>query len=114
MPLLSTAPSSEDLDSQAEAKPIFLDRDTLGHWARKKIESNELLKYQAEWNSSSLDGCPGLRAAMRDHGESVWLVLVKARMRRVMAQKETLLVGVVLGMVLLMGVQTLQRLVVHS
>lgn len=83
-------------------EPALLDRDTLGHWAKKKIESNRLLDYQAEMNSSSLDGCPGMRAAMRDHGDIVWLTLAKARVRRIAAQTEAFTVGIALGMVLLL------------
>lgn len=103
------SPDSEDPASQGEKQPILLDRDTLGHWAHKRIESNSLLEYQAEWNSNSLDGCPGMRAAMRDRGETVWLALAKARMRRTLAQKEALIVGIVLGVVLLLGFQMLQK-----
>ena len=88
---------------------MLLDRDTLGHWARKKIESNQLLDYQTENNSSSLDGCPGMRAAMRDHGDNVWLTLTRARVRRIAAQKEALIVGFALGMVLLLSSEMLLR-----
>ena len=103
------SPDSEDPASQGEKQRVLLDRDTLGHWAHKRIESNSLLEYQAEWNSSSLDGCPGMRAAMRDHGETVWLALAKARMRRMLAQKEALMLGIMLGVVLLLGLQMLQK-----
>ena len=103
------SPDSEDPASQGEKQRVLLDRDTLGHWAHKRIESNSLLEYQAEWNSSSLDGCPGMRAAMRDHGETVWLALTKAKMRRMLAQKEALMVGIMLGVVLLLGLQMLQK-----
>ena len=100
--------STEDTSSQDEKQPVLLDRDTLGHWAHKQVESNTLLDYQAKWNASSLDGCPGMRAAMRDHGEVVWLALANARVRRLAAQKEALVVGIVLGMVFLIGLQMLQ------
>ena len=49
-----------------------------------------------------------MRAAMRDHGETVWLALAKARMRRTLAQKVALMVGIMLGVVLLLGLQMLQ------
>jgi hypothetical protein len=100
--------NSEDPASQEEKQPVLLDRDTLGHWASKQVESNTLLEYQAKWNASSLDGCPGMRAAMKDHGEVVWLALAKARVRRLAAQKEALVVGIVLGMVFLLALQMLR------
>ena len=100
---------SEDAEANKELEPVLLDRDTLGHWARKKIESNQLLDYQAENNSSSLDGCPGMRAAMRDHGDIVWLALARAGVRRIVAQKEALIVGIALGMVLLLSSEMLLR-----
>ena len=108
VPLLTTAQNnSEDSETQGEIKPVLLDRDTIGHWSRKKVENNELLDYQAEWNSSSIDGCPGLRSAMRDHGDTVWLALAKARVRRIAAQREALFFGIVMGMVLLLVVNML-------
>ena len=97
----------QKVEANEELEPVLLDRDTLGHWAKKKIESNRLLDYQAENNSDSLDGCPGMRAAMRDHGDIVWLTLAKARVRRVAAQTEALTVGIALGMVLLLVSQML-------
>lgn len=110
VPLLTTAtPSSEDPEANKGLEPVLLDRDTLGHWSRKKIEHNQLLDYQAENNSGSLDGCPGMRAAMRDHGDIVWLTLARAKIRRIAAQKETLIVGIALGMVFLLISEMLLR-----
>ena len=99
----------QNAETNEEVEPVLLDRDTLGHWARKKIESNQLLDYQAEMNTDSLDGCPGMRAAMRDHGDMVWLTLAKARIRRILAQTEALTVGIALGMVLLLVSEMLIR-----
>ena len=99
----------EDVEANKELEPVLLDRDTLGHWARKKIESNQLLDYQAENNSSSLDGCPGMRAAMRDHNDIVWLALTRARVRRIAAQKEALVAGIALGMLSLLILEMLSR-----
>ena len=107
--MTTAAHSSEDPEANKELEPVLLDRDTLGHWSRKKIESNGLLDYQAECNSSSIDGCPGMRAAMRDHGDVVWFTLARARVRRMAAQKEALIVGIVLGMVLLLVSEMLLR-----
>ncbi|KKZ65220.1 hypothetical protein EMCG_08928 [[Emmonsia] crescens] len=47
-------------------KPYLQDRETMGHWASTKIAKNELHAYHALMNADSLDGLPGLRAAMRD------------------------------------------------
>ena len=107
---MATAPHDpQDAETNQELEPALLDRDTLGHWARKKIESNRLLDYQAENNSDSLDGCPGMRSAMRYHGDIVWLTLAKAKVRRVVAQTEALSVGVALGLVLLIVSELLLR-----
>ena len=99
---MATAPlDAQDAEASQKLEPALLDRDTLGHWARKSIESNQLLDYQAKNNFDSLDGCPGMRTAMRDHGDIIWLALAKARVRRVAAQTEALTIGIALGMVLL-------------
>ncbi|KAK2735613.1 hypothetical protein FQN55_002197 [Onygenales sp. PD_40] len=56
---LTTDPSTH------QPRPYLQDRETLGHWASQKIASNKLHEYQHEVNYDSLDGLPGLRAAMR-------------------------------------------------
>jgi len=78
----------------------------MDHWASRKIETNTLLDYQAQNNFSSLDGCLGMRAAMRDHGDRIWLAVAKAEVRRMYAQKEALLVGFLVGMTLVLILQT--------
>ena len=108
VPLLSAGPKSGDADSSKELIPILEDRDTMGHWSRNKIEKNELLEWQAYYNSSSIDGCPGMRSAMRDHGDRVWFVLIRARVRRLLAQKEALSVGLCVGVVLVLVFQFIQ------
>ncbi|KAF6228886.1 hypothetical protein HO133_006998 [Letharia lupina] len=108
VPLLTTAPTSEGTTS-GETEPILLDRDTMGHWSHRKVETNTLLDYQAEYNSSSLDGCPGMRSAMRDRGDRVWVTLLKARIRRIGTQMEAVLVGIVLGVALLAFAQVTLR-----
>ena len=107
--MTTAIPSSDEPEANKDLEPVLLDRDTLGHWSRKKIENNQLLDYQAENNSSSIDGSPGMRAAMRDHGDVVWLTLVRARLRRIAAQKEALIVGIALGIVLLLISEMLVR-----
>ncbi|PYH89120.1 pyridoxamine phosphate oxidase family protein [Aspergillus ellipticus CBS 707.79] len=56
-----------------ETQPFLKDRDTLGHWAGKKVKKNELQEYQKEWNVRSLDGLPGLRTALKDKHQLIWL-----------------------------------------
>lgn len=107
--MATTSHDPQEAETNEGLEPALLDRDTLGHWARKKIESNRLLDYQAENNSDSLDGCPGMRAAMRDHGDIVWLTLAKARVRRVASQTEALIVGIAMGIVLLFVSEMLLR-----
>lgn len=119
--MLTTAPSTphpsqattdEKHSKQPDTEPILLDRDTMGHWANNKISKNELLTWQAKYNSSSLDGLPGMRAAMRDSGESVPWSLSRARARRVLlGEREGLVVGVLLGVILaILGQMLLGRL----
>ena len=103
------APVSDDIVSSNEAKPVLEDRETMGHWASHQIENNTLLEYQAQNNSSSLDGCPGMRSAMREHGDRVWLVLTKAEARRIIAQKKAVFVGLIMGIVLVLALQMTWR-----
>lgn len=73
-----------------------------------KIEKDELQAYQAKWNASSLDGLTGLRAARRRAGERLWLTEGKSRVRRAMASREVLVMGILIGMFLVIVVQYLQ------
>lgn len=72
----------------------------MGHWASNKVEKNELHAYQREWNAKSLDGLNGLRAARRDLGERLWLADRKASLMRVLAQREALMAGILIGVLL--------------
>jgi hypothetical protein len=83
----------------------FEDRETIGHWAANKVEKNELLPYQEKNNTRSLDGLVGLRTARRGIGERLWIGDVRAYARRVLAARESVLVGVVLGVFLVLLVQ---------
>lgn len=71
----------------------------MGHWASKKIATNALKEYQEKNNSYSLDGLPGLRAALRDSGRSVIGAEMEARVRRIGRQREALGSGLVLGII---------------
>lgn len=83
----------------------FEDRETLGHWAANQVEKNELLPYQQANNSRSLDGLTGLRTARRGNGERLWLGESNAWVKRILAQRESLFVGVFGGIVLVLGAQ---------
>lgn len=98
VPFLTSEPSSES--NEDPAKLALKDRETLGHWASNKIEKNELRNYQAEWNSHSLDGLPGLRVARQDSGERLWFINTKARALKIAGQWEALVVGTILGSIL--------------
>ena len=99
VPYLTVCPTTARSEESNEiTKPILKDRETLGHWASKKVESNTLLAYQAGNNAVSLDGLKGLKAAEKDKGIRYYVVKAKATYRRNMAQKEPLLLGMVLGM----------------
>ena len=100
VPFLTAESETKDSTSpkELEIEPVLKDREMMGHWASRKIETNTLLEYQAQNNSSSLDGCPGMRSAMREHGERVWLKLGIAAMRRVFAQQWALTIGFLFGL----------------
>lgn len=111
VPFLDTAiAASNDADPNSTKAPqlVLKDRKTLSDWVGKVELKKELQKYQAKWNSSSLDGLPGMRAAVRDAGKRYWVLEMRAQVRRVGQQRGALLVGVFIGMVLLWGLQITQ------
>ncbi len=75
----------------------FEDRETIGHWASRKIEGNTLHEYQRDWNYDSLDGLTGLKVARRDRGEILWVTDLQAAFRRIMAQREAMVFGFTLA-----------------
>jgi len=94
--------STSTIDPEKSSEAAFEDRETLGHWAGKQVEKNQLHSYQMEWNAKSLDGLNGMRSARRDLGQSLWLGELGARGMRVMAQKEALLTGMLGGIFLVL------------
>ncbi|EFE32600.1 uncharacterized protein ARB_00425 [Trichophyton benhamiae CBS 112371] len=66
VPLLALRTDAET----GAVKPYLQDRDTLVDWAEKQAEKKQLSKYMNAWNAESLDGLPGLRAAMIARGQS--------------------------------------------
>ncbi|MCJ1266459.1 hypothetical protein MMC22_006344 [Lobaria immixta] len=109
VPLLSADPINGD-PASIDEKPVLKDRETLGHWASVTIEKGKLQKYQRDMNADSLDGLPGLRVARRDAGEHLWMTETTAHVRRIGAQKEALLVGVGIGILLILVVQSAQAM----
>ena len=100
--------TEEKPGSAGELNLAMKDRETLGHWVSKKIEKNKLHAYQAEWNANSLDGLTGLCAARRDAGERLWVTETMAYIRRISAQREAVLVGIGIGVLLILALQTTQ------
>ena len=98
--LTSTPVPTGPEEKHAEVlKPILKDRETMGHWASKQVDADELRPYQRMNNAASLDGLTGLRTARKDKGEILLLTEAKATYRRVTGHREALLWGMVLGMV---------------
>ena len=69
----------------------------MSSFASKLAAKDSLRAYQARFNAASLDGLPGLKVCRRDGGEWLWVTDARARIRRVSAQWEGVLVGVLLG-----------------
>ena len=83
----------------------FEDRETMDHWGADKVKKNELLSYQEKNNAHSLDGLTGLRTARRGAGERLWLGDIQARVKRILAPKESVIVGVFAGIMLVLLLQ---------
>ncbi|KAG5661151.1 hypothetical protein KAF25_002794 [Fusarium avenaceum] len=79
---------------------VFEERPTMDVWAGKQVEANTMLDYHKQTNVLSMDGLPGLRAARRSVGETLWFTDAKARARKVFAQSEAIAVGFVLALLL--------------
>ncbi|KAL3421553.1 pyridoxamine phosphate oxidase-like protein [Phlyctema vagabunda] len=106
-PSLASHEDEKEGEGEQDARMGFVDRDTLGHWAGSKVEKGEMQDYQREWNAQSLDALPGLRSARRDRGEWLWLTDGLARFRMIRSQRETLGVGILVGILLVRVVQVL-------
>ncbi|WQF81887.1 hypothetical protein CDEST_06901 [Colletotrichum destructivum] len=82
-------------DKQGELS-VFEERPTLDFYWKKRVDNNTVNKYQAETNRASIDGLPGLRAARRDAGETLWVADVKAALGRAVRETNGVLLGVFL------------------
>ena len=110
VPYLSTTPVPNEPDVPEARKPELKDRDTMYRWASKQLEKNELRNYQAEWNSQSLDGLPGLRVARRDRKENIWITDALTVGRRIVLQREALVAGMLLGVFTVLALQWIEVL----
>ncbi|TVY81255.1 Pyridoxamine 5'-phosphate oxidase family protein ustO [Lachnellula suecica] len=97
---------------KGKEEEAFQDRETLGHWAGNKVEKNEMCDYQLKNNLRSLDGLPGLKTARRDAGERFWIEDVKAKGAKVSGQKEALVAGIFIGILIAVLAGLLQALLV--
>lgn len=89
--------SASDEEKHTECESGFQDRETIGHWAKHKMDKNELFQYQQKNNHDSLDGLTGLKSARRDRGEQMWLGDIRAWTRKVWGQKDAMFVGFMLA-----------------
>lgn len=68
----------------------------MSKWAENKIQKGELESYQAEWNSDSLDGLPGMRIARKKKGENLlWVGDAAAWLKR--THWDTCLLSIAVG-----------------
>ncbi|TVY43341.1 Pyridoxamine 5'-phosphate oxidase family protein [Lachnellula occidentalis] len=101
-----------DMDiEKGKEEDAFQDRDTLGHWAGQRVERNEMGEYQLKNNLRSLDCLPGLRTARRDAGERFWLEDARAKISMIVGQKEALVSGVFIGVLLALLAGLLQAFI---
>ncbi|KAJ0302214.1 hypothetical protein COL5a_010050 [Colletotrichum fioriniae] len=66
---------------------VFEERPTLDYYWKKRVDNNTVNTYQVETNRTSIDGLPGLKAARRDAGETLWIADARAEVLR--AARET-------------------------
>ncbi|TQV98055.1 pyridoxamine phosphate oxidase [Cordyceps javanica] len=76
---------------------VFEERPHLDYWSGVMVSKNTALKYQAEHNSRSMDGLPGMKTARRDNGELLWLGDAAAYLRRTSSEKVSVAIGFLLG-----------------
>lgn len=69
-------------------------------WIKKRVDNDTVQEYHNETNVASLDGLPGLKAARRGIGETIWLAEAKSRARRALAQGESTALGFLLAVVM--------------
>jgi hypothetical protein len=97
-----------------DPEAAFEDRDTLGHSATKLVEKNGVEAYRIKNNAYSLDKLTAMRTARKDSGERLWLGDLKASARRIMAQREALTAGILVGILLSLILRFGQAFLVSS
>ncbi|KFY59461.1 hypothetical protein V496_05683 [Pseudogymnoascus sp. VKM F-4515 (FW-2607)] len=101
--------SASEEEKHTECEYGFEDRETIGHWAKNKMDKNELFLYQQKNNHDSLDGLTGLKSARRDKGELMLVTDIRAWMRKVWGQKDAMLVGFILANLIYVAVLAWQQ-----
>ena len=90
----------EGLDGELNELSVFEARPTLDVWAKKTADANKFQSYQNEANSSSIDGLPGLKAARRGAGQTIWVTEARAKMKKILTQYDSIAVGFALAVLL--------------
>ncbi|KAH6676128.1 hypothetical protein F5X68DRAFT_214023 [Plectosphaerella plurivora] len=89
----------EDDGKQADELSVFEDRRTLDDNWRRRALNGTIEEYQAQTNTESIDGLPGLRTARRTAGESLLLTDFKARIKRAAAEVDGIALGIAVSLV---------------
>ncbi|KXH36660.1 pyridoxamine phosphate oxidase [Colletotrichum simmondsii] len=76
---------------------VFEERPTLDYYWKKRVDNNTVNTYQVETNRTSIDGLPGLKAARRDAGETLWVADLKAEVLRAARETRGVLLGVLIA-----------------
>jgi hypothetical protein len=101
--------SADDEEKAAGCEYGFEDRQTIGHWAKHKMDKNELFLYQKKNNHDSLDGLTGLKSARRDSGELMLVGDIRAWMRKIWGQKDAMLVGFMIAHLIYVAILAAQQ-----
>jgi len=94
-----------EADAENLSKSDLLDRDTLTKFLVNQSKQGKLEAYHALKNAYSLDGLPAMKVARRTKGESLWVAHVKASIVRVLAQREGLVLGIVIGIMIMLSLR---------
>lgn len=92
--------TEKSVGERVDELSVFEERPTLDNWAKKRVEDNTVHQYHQETNVTSMDGLPGLRAARRGVGETLWLTDARAKAVKILTQFEALAVGFALAVLL--------------
>lgn len=90
----------EGVDGKVDELAVFEERPTMDMWIKKRVENNTVQEYHNETNVESMDGLPGLKAARRAVGENLWVGDAKTRVKKILAQREAIVFGWSLGMII--------------